>query len=285
MNIVYLNDKYLPINEAKISPLDRGFIYGEGIYDATGAWGGKFVGLKQHFDRITFGLDNIGVKNPFTWESWQTLHSKLLELNDQQDAGVYVQVTGGTPSNRSHTCLEDIEPTVFAMLIKFPPNFPLDRKQVKGLSIYSELDKRWKRCNIKSTSLLGNVLHNRSGVERGASEILLYNEKEELTEGSLSNVFIVLDNEIITPPLDHQKLPGITRETLLFALAKEGSFKVTGRDITIHEARNADEIWFSNSGYELVPITNLDDAPVGDGQVGEVWEKANAAYQRFKYDY
>ena len=160
-----------------------------------------------------------------------------------------------------------------------------DRETIQGLRVCSSEDLRWRRCNIKSTALLGNVLHYQEGFGAGMNETILYNSNGELTEASSSNVFIVKDGVVVTPELDHQKLGGISRHIALSSLRAEGSIPVEERVVLMDEVRSADELWITNSNKQIAPVVELDGQAVGDGTVGPVWEKAMTIYEAAKYDY
>ena len=177
------------------------------------------------------------------------------------------------------------EPTVFGYAFEIPPPPVPDRDQIHPYTCSTGEDMRWDRCNIKSTSLLGNVLHYNQGHSRGDGEILLFNANDELTECGACNAYIVKDGVVVTPPLDNQILPGITRQVLLSILAADGSIPLEERVVTRDEVLAADEIWISSSSKEVVPVVQLDGKPVGDGKPGPVWEKAAKLYSAGKFDY
>ncbi|MGB0467326.1 MAG: D-amino acid aminotransferase [Pontibacterium sp.] len=283
MSIVYLNGSYMPMDEAKISPMDRGFLFGDGIYEVIPSYDGKLVGFAPHIDRMDQGMALIGIKFGYSQADWREVCEGLIEKNGGGNQGIYLHVSRGTDSKRFHAYPEGVEPTVFAFVFEIPCAPVADKAAAKPYKVSSTEDLRWKRCNIKSTALLGNVMHFQQGHESGNNEILLYNADGELTEGSACNAYIVKDGVVITPPLDHQILPGITRLMLLDILAKDGSIKVEERAVTMDEVRNADEIWLTSSSKEIAPVVELDGQPVGTGQIGDVWEKAQALYSAGKY--
>jgi D-alanine transaminase len=286
MNTVFLNGDYMPIEEAKISPLDRGFLFGDGIYEVIPSYFGKMVGFQGHIDRMNDGLKAIGIELNWSDEQWQVLCNNLSEKNGAGPLGLYLHVTRGADTKRFHAFPENIEPTVFAMTYEIAvPKTPDLNTVGKGYALTSTEDLRWQRCQIKSTSLLGNVLHFQKGYEAGSQETLLYNSNNELTEASASNIFIVKDGVIATPIQDHQILPGITRQLILDILAKDGSLIVEERIITLDEVNVADEIWISSSSKEIAPVTMLDGKVVGDGNVGAVWLKAASLYSQNKFSY
>lgn len=287
MSISYLNGEYQPLSEARISPLDRGFLFGDGIYEVIPYYNGKSVGLMPHIERMINGLAAIEIKCTKTADEWKALLDDLVARNSDLAAnlGVYVHISRGTDVKRYHAYPENVEPTVFAFTFPIKDPEPVDRAKVTQYSMISTEDLRWQRCHIKSTALLGNVIHFQEGYSSGNDEALLYNADGELTEGSSCNAFIVKDGVVITPIQDNQILPGITRRIILDSLRADGSLKVEERVVTMDEVRNADELWITSSSKEIAPVTQLDGKPVGNGDVGEVWEKAFQIYTDTKYDF
>jgi len=287
MSISYLNGEYQPLSEARISPLDRGFLFGDGIYEVIPYYAGKSVGLMPHIERMINGLAAIEIKCTKTAEEWKALLDDLVARNSDlaTNLGVYVHISRGTDVKRYHAYPENVEPTVFAFTFPIKDPEPVDRAKVTQYSMISTEDLRWQRCHIKSTALLGNVIHFQEGYSSGNDEALLYNANGELTEGSSCNAFIVKDGVVITPIQDNQILPGITRRIILDSLRADGSLKVEERVVTMDEVRNADELWITSSSKEIAPVTKLDGKPVGNGEVGEVWEKAFQIYTDTKYDF
>jgi len=276
----------MPIEEAKISPLDRGFLFGDGIYEVIPSYFGKMVGFQGHINRMNNGLNAIGIELNWDDSQWQKLCDTLSEENGAGSLAIYLHVSRGTDTKRFHAFPKNITPTVFAMAFEIPvPKAPDLATVGKGYALVSRKDLRWKRCQIKSTSLLGNVLHFQEGYEAGSQETLLYNSNNELTEASASNIFIVKKGVIATPILDNQILAGITRGLVIDILAKEGSLTLEERIITLDEVNSADEIWITSSSKEIAPVTMLDNKVVGDGKVGPVWLKAAALYSMNKFHY
>lgn len=286
MNTVFLNGNYMPIEEAKISPLDRGFLFGDGIYEVIPSYFGKMVGFQGHIDRMNDGLKAIGIELNWTDAQWKELCDTLCEKNGAGPLGVYLHVSRGADVKRFHAFPEDVEPTVFAMAFEIPvPKTPDLATVGKGYALTSTEDLRWQRCQIKSTSLLGNVLHFQEGYEAGSQETLLFNSKNELTEASASNVFVIKDGVIATPIQDNQILPGITRRLIIDILANDGSLTLEERAITLDEVSEADEVWISSSSKEIAPVTMVDGKAVGDGKVGPVWLKAATLYAENKFSH
>ena len=285
MSIAFLNDSYMPIEEVKISPLDRGFLFGDGIYEVIPSYHGKTVGFGPHIARMNDGLNAVEIKLNWSDDQWRELCTTLCEKNGNANLGIYLHVTRGADTKRHHAYPTDIEPTVFAYTFEIPEPPVPDRNTVKPYTCSTAHDLRWHRCNIKSIALLGNVMHYQQGHVHGDGEILLYNQDNELTECGACNAYIVKDGVVATPPLDNQILPGITRQLLLKVIEADGSIPVEERVITRDEVWDADEIWISSSSKEVVPVIKLDGKPVGDGKPGPVWEKAARLYTAAKYDF
>ncbi|MFV2033271.1 MAG: aminotransferase class IV [Gammaproteobacteria bacterium] len=284
MSIAFLNGSYMPIEEARISPLDRGFLFGDGIYEVIPCYGGKMVGFGPHIARMNDGLNAVKIKLEWSDDRWRELCDTICEKNGNGNLGIYLHVTRGADNKRHHAYPEGVEPTVFAFTFEIPEPPVPDRKTAKPYTCSTGHDLRWDRCNIKSISLLGNVMHFQQGYEKGDGEILLYNANNELTECGACNAYIVKDGVVATPPLDDQILPGVTRLIALRALKADGSIPVEERTITMDEVWDADEVWISSSSKEIAPVVKLDGKPVGDGKVGPVWEKATKIYQASKFD-
>lgn len=284
--IVYLNGEYMPAEQAKISPFDRGFLFGDGIYDATPSYGGRAVALQLHLDRMSNGLKSIGIENPLTDEQWREVAANLSEKNGGENLGIYFHVSRGDEGRRFHGFPTDVKPTVFAMVIGIDPHPAVpDRTTKTGLKVVSSEDRRWRRCNIKSTALLGNVLHFQESYAADKNETILFNDRGELTEASSSNVFIVKNSIVATPVLDNQILPGISRHIVIESMRSDGSVQIEERVVTMEEVRSADEVWITNSSKHIGPVVELDGEPVGDGLVGPVWEKVMTIYEAAKYHF
>ena len=285
MGIAFLNGSFLPIEQAKISPMDRGFLFGDGIYEVVPSYQGKMVGFKPHMERMKHGLSAIGIPLDWSQQQWPDLCHRLIEENGSGNLGLYLHISRGTDSSRSHGFPKAVDPTVFAYAFEIAPPPIADKAMAKPYSVSTAQDMRWERRHIKSTALLGNVLHFQYGLERGHGETLLYNADNELTEASACNVFVVKNGTVLTPPLDHQKLPGITRFMLLDMLRKDGRIPVEERAITMDEVAGADEVWITSSSKEIVPVTEVDGVPVGNGQVGDIWLAAQTLYSANKFNY
>jgi len=275
----------MPIEEAKISPLDRGFLFGDGIYEVVPSYGGKMVGFGPHIKRMQDGLAAVEIKLDWDENKWRELCDTLCQKNGNGNLGIYLHVTRGADNKRHHAYPDGIEPTVFGFAFEIPEPPPADRDSVKPYTCSTGPDLRWDRCHIKSISLLGNVMHFQQGHVKGDGEILLYNANNELTECGACNAYVVKDGVVATPNLDNQILPGITRQIALKVLRDDGSIPVEERVIAMDEVWNADEVWISSSSKELAPVVKLDGKPVGDGKAGPVWEAAAKLYKAGKFDF
>ena len=285
MSIAFLDGDYMPIEQAKISPLDRGFLFGDDIYEVVPSYAGKMVGFAPHIARMKSGLEAIGIQLNWSTEDWAELCNRLIAENGAGNLGIYLHVSRGTDTKRFHAFPENIAPTVFAFSFEIAPAPIADKSSVKARKASTARDLRWERCQIKSTALLGNVLHFQHGYEQGSDETLLFNADNQLTEASACNVFIVKDGIVITPLLDNQKLPGITRQIILDVLRKDAQIAVEERIVSMDEVANADEVWITSSSKEIAPITEIDGKPVGDGSIGDIWLAAQTLYSAAKFDY
>lgn len=287
MTIAFLNGEFMPLSEAKISPMDRGFLFGDGIYEVIPTYHGKAVGMTGHLSRMRDGLAAISITNPYSAQQWQQNLDALIDANASHfpngNIGVYFHISRGTDTKRYHAYPQNITPTVFGFAFEIAPSQPLEAANVKPFKVALEEDKRWQRCHIKSTSLLGNVMHFQAGVDSGVQETILHNSDGIITEASSCNVFMVKDNAIFTPPLDNQLLPGITRQIALEAFKRAG-LAVEEKWFTKEDLFNADEVWLTSSSKEIAPVIEVDGKTIGSGEVGQMWEKAIKAYHNYKFE-
>jgi D-alanine transaminase len=275
--MVFLNGKFLPIEEAKIPVLDRGFIFGDGIYELVPVYSRVPFRLDEHLSRLERSLSETGIRNPHSRAQWREIIFKLIDSQSFEDQGVYFQVTRGV-AKRDHAFPKNVEPTVFMMSNPLV-NPPRELVEKGGFAV-SATDNRWLRCDIKSISLIGNCLLRQLSAESGASETILFRDGK-LTEASASNVFIVRRGTIQSPPKGNLILPGITYDVIA-ELARANNLPIEFRDVTEAEVRSADEIWVTSSSKEVFPIVTLDGAKVGDGRPGPVFHRMYDLYQDFK---
>jgi D-alanine transaminase len=285
MNTVYLNGEFMPMEEARISPMDRGFLFGDGIYEVIPSYGGKLVGFGPHMQRMQDGIDAVEIKLRVDVDHWRDIARELSERNGAGNLGIYFHISRGTDARRNHAYPEAIEPTVFGFAFEIPPAPRADKAAATCYKVSTTEDLRWKRCNIKSTALLGNVMHYQHGHARGHNETILYNALGELTEAAACNVFVIKNGVVATPDLDHQKLPGITRLILLDILRRDGRIPVEERVVMLEELHQADEVWLTSSSKEVAPVIEIDGEAVGDGGVGDVWLAAQDLFAKHRYDY
>ncbi len=283
MPTVYLNGTFLPIEEACVPVTDRGFLFGDGVYEVIPAYGGKLFRLAHHLQRLQNSLNGIRLENPLSDRAWKSLLSELLERNrDPADAvndqSVYLQVTRGSAAKRDHSFPENITPTVFASSNPVPEADPAIAQQ--GVAAISLDDIRWQYCDIKAVTLLPNVLLRQQAVDRNAVEAILIRDGLVI-EGAASNVFVVSEGNIQTPPKSTQMLPGITRD-LVLELAAQHTMPYLVTDITEKQLRQADEIWLTSSTREIMPVTRLDGQAVGSGKPGPLWKTMTGHYRVYK---
>ena len=278
MSIVYLNGQYLPIEEAKISVLDRGFTFADSIYEVIPVYGGDIFRLREHLDRLNNCLTEIEIDNPFSQQTWKEIFSEVLQHNPAStNRSLYVQVSRGVGA-REHLYEEDLSPTVFVMcrVVK-------EKDYSKGVSAITHEDIRWKYCHIKATALLpGVLLKQRARRAGGAIETILIRDGF-VTEAAASNVFVVDNGTVITPEKDGNVLPGITRDLLVELLNSE-HIPCEERPISESELKKADEVWLTSSTMGVVAVVQLDSTAVGEGKPGKLWFKADELYQKFKHD-
>ena len=275
--IAHFNGKLLPLDRISISPLDRGFIFGDGVYEVIPVYEGSALRAREHFERLQRSMDEIALRNPHTVDEWMRLTEELL-AHHPGNQSVYIQVTRGAPKKRDHAIPKDLEPTVFMMC--YPLASPSRDAVENGVACVTSEDFRWQKCHIKSTSLLGNVLARQISVDAGATETILLRDGF-VTEASASNVFVVKNGVVAAPPRDNLILMGITYD-LVMRLAGEGEIRVEMRPVPEAELRSADEIWLSSSTKEVLAVTTLDGKPVANGRPGPIFRRMHELYQEHK---
>ena len=283
MNIpqrVYLNGQYLPAAAATIAVFDRGFIFGDGVYEVIPVYGDRLFRLPHHLQRLDMSLAAIGLRAPMGHGQWAEVLERVVRENQghgNSDMSVYLQVTRGV-APRDHAYPRDATPTVFAYAQ--PLIYPEPAQLQKGVNAITVPDLRWSRCDIKAISLLPNVMMRQYALERGAAEAILIRDGI-MTEGAASNIFIVTAGRLVTPPKGPYILPGITRD-LIVELAHAHGIPCAEATVTEAELRAADEVWLSSSTKEVMPIVHIDDKPVGTGQPGAIHARMHALYQDYK---
>ncbi|HYN11089.1 MAG TPA: D-amino acid aminotransferase [Burkholderiales bacterium] len=275
--MVFLNGKLLALEDAKIPVLDRGFIFGDGVYELVPVYSRVPFRLDEHLARLERSLAAVSIRNPYSRAQWREHIFALIDAQPFEDQGVYFQVTRGV-AKRDHAFPKNAEPTVFMM--SNPLVNPPQAQVESGSAAVSAQDNRWLRCDIKSISLIGNVLLRQVSAEAGAAETILFRDAK-LTEASASNVFVVRQGVILSPPKSALILPGITYDVVA-ELAQANGMPLEFRDVTEAEVRDADEIWVTSSSKEVLAIVALDGRKVGDGRPGPQFRRMYQLYQEFK---
>src|SRR5882672_3026957 len=260
--LCHLNGKLLALREARISPLDRSFLFADGVYEVIAVHGGHAPQLRDNVARLARSLAELKIRNPYQAAQWADLIRELAAANGGGDLYVYLQVSRGAEFGRNHAPLPDIEPTVFAFCAPLPAAPP--ELHLHGLACITAQDTRWARCDIKSVALLANVLLRQQAVEAGAAETILLRDGW-LTDASASAVHVVVGGEILTPPRTHKLLPGTTRG-LIEELAAREQLPCRSAPVSDAALRRADEIWLSAATRGVIPVTRLDGALVGNGR-------------------
>ena len=276
-DIIYLNGEFMPLEAARISVLDRGFIFGDGVYEVIPVYSRHPFRQPEHLRRLQHSLDGIRLANPLSDAEWTRLTHDIIARNPGDDQSVYFQVTRGV-AKRAHEFPQDAKPTVFMMSspLVTPP-----REQVEnGIACVAATDFRWLKCDVKSVSLLGNCLLKQVAVDAGVVEVVLFRDGY-LTEASSCNVCVVRNGVLLAPPKNHLILPGITYDVVL-ELAAANQIPLEMREVSEHEVRTAQEIWITSSTKEVLAVTTLDGRAVGEGRPGAVFRRIYALYQDFK---
>lgn len=272
---VYLNGQYLPIAQAQVSVMDRGFLFGDGVYEVIPCYFGHLFHLEAHIDRLNASLAGIRMVNPYTTTQWLDLFKPLIDTGKNQY--IYLQITRGCAPKRDHAFPENTPPTVFVNCSDIVPFVGLE----DGVKAITLDEIRWQFCNIKAIALLPNILLRQQAVEQNCAEAILINHDGFVTEGAASNVFAVLNGVIVTPPKTNSILAGITRDVML-DLAEKNNLPYRVGDISLTDLKTATEIWVASSTREIIPVVELDGVAVGNGKVGSVWQQINAIFQAYK---
>ena len=276
---IYLNGQYMPIEEAKVSVLDRGFIFGDGVYEVIPVYSRNPFRLEEHLRRLQHSLDGIRLANPHSNAEWAAIIRQLIAYNAGEDQSLYLHIKRGV-ARRDHAFpLPPVPPTVFLMSNPLPT--PPAELLESGIACITAPDNRWLRCDIKSIALLLNVLLRQMAVDSGCAETILIRNNEFMTEGAASNIFAVKNGTLLAPPKDNLMLPGITYDVVLELLAAHG-FEHRIRPVTEAELRGADEVWITSSSKDLLPVTRMDGKPVGSGRPGPLFKRMRALFDEFK---
>ena len=271
---VYLNGEFMPIGEAKISVLDRGFVLGDGIYEVVPVYEGKPFRIEHHLDRLDRSLAAIRIANPYDRAGWVALVRQLIERAPTPTCVVYLQVTRGVARRDHGFPREAVAPTVFGMVNAMV--LPTQAQREHGLAVISMPDERWLHCEIKSVSLLGNVLAKQAAVEAGVDEVVMFRDGY-LTEGAACNAWVAIGGKLLAPPKNNLILEGI-RYGLMAELAAEAGVPFEARRLTRDEVFGADELMLTSASREVVPVVRLDGKAVGSGRPGPVYARLRERY-------
>jgi D-alanine transaminase len=276
--LAYLNGSYLPRRQASLPIMDRGLLFGDSVYEVIPAYGGHPFRVEHHLQRLDRSLAAIRMQNPLTHRDWHTVFERLTEQLPGADQSIYLQVTRGTYPVRKQPIPAGVRPNVFAYTAAIPVH--TEQEMLQGISAVTLDDIRWHKCNIKATTLLANVLSRAQAEQEGADEAILIRDGAAL-EGTASNLFIVINGLLITPPDSDELLPGVTRD-LVLELAQEAGIPFAQASIAATDLESADEIWLTSSTREVGAVTRLNGQAVGDGQPGPIWHRMHRLYQDCK---
>lgn len=279
MAICWLNGDWLPPEEARVSVLDRGFMFGDGVYEVLPVYQGKPFSVPEHLARLARSLSEVRITPPLSDDQWRDLIARGIDKCGAAYATVYMQVTRGIAPQRRHEFAEST-PTVLLMVNEAPK---LERRTVEPLTMVTLDDFRWGKGHIKSISLLASGLLRDEAIARGADDGILIRDGL-VTEATASNVFVARDGVIATPPKSNYLLHGITRDHVV-ALARRAGMRVEERPVSAEELDSADEIWVTSTGHEAWPVGKLNGKTIGNGEGGVVWQQVDDLFQRMKADF
>ena len=278
MPTAYLNGEFLPLAETRISVMDRGFLFGDGVYEVIPVYGGRLFRLEHHLKRLQNSLDAIRISNPLGTAEWQAMLTELVARNEGDDQAVYLQITRGVAEKRDHAFPADATPTLFAMSTAMAESLDIDA--VPGVTAVTLEDIRWNLCNVKAITLLPNVLLRQQAIDVGSTEAILIKDGLVI-EGAASNVFVVSNGLLMTPPNGPALLPGITRD-LIIELAVNNAIPFREADITQQQLFAAEEIWLTSSTREISAVIQLNDQLINAGKPGPLWRRMINLYQDYK---
>ncbi|MDB6063248.1 MAG: D-amino-acid transaminase [Verrucomicrobiaceae bacterium] len=277
MTTVYLNGQYLPAEHAQISVMDRGFLFGDGVYEVIPVFGGRCFRLDEHLDRLDYSLRETAIAQPLTRAQWLEIFEHLIAAYGGGDQAIYIQITRGIAATREFKFPEQTVPTVFAMSRVLAP---APEEAPAPIAVITVDDIRWQRCDIKSTSLLAGVLMTQQALHAGAREAILLRDGVVL-EGASSNVFAVTDGVLYTAAKDHRILAGITRD-LIVELVQQKGLEFREQALPTAQLSSASEVWISSSTREMVAVTQLDGKAVGSGEIGPVYRQVWQWYREYR---
>lgn len=276
--IAYFNGSFLPLAEVAVSPLDRGFLFADGVYEVIPVYNGRLFRAAEHLQRLNNSLASISLNSGLNATAWEAILKELIHCNGSGNLTVYLQITRGAPANRDHGFpSQPVSPTVFAMV---NPLQTMEDTLRHGIEAITLEDIRWSACHIKSIALLANVLARQKALSADTNDALLVRDGF-LTEGTASNIFLVHNDIVLTPPKDWRILPGITRD-LILELAKDHDIPYREQDVPLAFLRDASEVWLTSSIREIVPVTKVDGKTIGEGVPGPRWRRMMDLYQSYK---
>jgi len=279
--IVYLNGQWLPIEEATISTQDRGFLFGDGIYEVIPVYERELFAFEEHLQRLKNSLKGTSLPNPLSDLEWKNLLDELIAKHPWDDQFIYLQVTRGIQMHRDHLPEDNLTPTIYAYTNPLKPIAKSILEQ--GIKVITLPDIRWGNCDLKAITLLPNIMMKLSAKQQNADDAILISPEGWVTEGTASNVFIIKEGTLFTPPNSHHILPGVTR-LVIERIAQMHQIPVVEKPLTQIDLETADELWLTSSTKEALPITQLNGQPVGTGQVGSMWKIMHQHYQNYKQD-
>jgi D-alanine transaminase len=279
--IVFLNGDYLPIEKAYISPLDRGFLYADSVFEVIFVFNNKIIELQAHLHRLQTSLATLNINNPYSDQEYEKMISNLINKNPSTNNSVYLQITRGVAKARTYAMPDNLQPTVFGMSTALEQVNKTTIQQ--GIKVVCIEDIRSKNCNIKTNARVDNILMHQGANKQKADEVIIIDNGYAL-ESTKSNLFIVQNNTIISPPLDRHILPGLTRETI-FKLAESNNILHKQVKISTENLKNADEIWLTSSTSGLIPVVQLDNKLINNGKPGPIWDKMFELYQEYLENY
>lgn len=280
--LVYLNGQFMPMDQAHISPMDRGFLFGDGVYEVIPVYQRKIFEWDAHLDRLKNSLIAVSIHNPHNDQAWLALMQQLIQHHPWDDQAIYLQVTRGVQIPRDHLPAANLTPTIYAYTSQLKPINETVLHQ--GIKVITVDDIRWHHCDIKAITLLPNVMSKLLAQAAGVDDAILIRPDGKVSEGTASNLFIIKNNQIITPPNSSTILPGITKK-VIEKLAQRHYLPFIEREVFTDELDNADELWLSSSIKEVLPITQLNAKPVANGKPGLVWQTLHQYYQTYKTEF
>ncbi|QBZ83668.1 D-alanine aminotransferase [Hydrogenovibrio crunogenus] len=280
--IAYLNGEFIPIEKAQISPQDRGFLFGDGVYEVIPVYGKKLFTFQDHLERLKNSLKATSILNPLEDDAWERLLQKLVDMHPWKNQYIYLQVTRGVQMQRDHLPADCLSPTLYAYTNELKPVSEAIINQ--GIKAVTLDDIRWLRCDIKAITLLPNIMMKMAAKNQGADDAILIDRDGLVAEGTSNNVFIVKNDALFTPKNGSRILPGITR-SVIQSLAEQHSLPLSETDITLSDLENADEIWLTSSTKDALPVTELNGHLIGQGKPGPVWQKIQQYFEETKQQF